>query len=102
MSTLTLERTEKGEQHRDEILALHASCKGNLVRVHELLVEQGATLSYQALTAFCRRHGIGQEPKVPVGHYDFGPGVEMQHDTSPHKVERQHERWGRNARFCSR
>ena len=82
-----LERTEKGEQHRDEILALHASCKGNLVRVHELLVEKGATLSYQALTAFCRRHGIGQEPKVPVGRYDFGPGVEMQHDTSPHDVE---------------
>src|SRR6266545_1802722 len=33
----TLSRTEKGEPHRDDILALFASCKGNLVRVHEEL-----------------------------------------------------------------
>jgi hypothetical protein len=57
------------------------------VRVHEELVAGGAELSYQALTAFCRRHGIGQPPVVPVGHYEFAPGEEMQHDTSPHEVE---------------
>ena len=27
-------RAEKAEPHRDEILALHKDCKGNLVRVH--------------------------------------------------------------------
>jgi transposase len=64
-----------------------ASCKGNLVRVHEELQADGATLSYQALTAFCRRQGIGQTPVVPAGRYHFEPGVEMQHDTSPHEVE---------------
>jgi hypothetical protein len=47
----------------------------------------GAALSYQALTAFCRRQGIGQTPVVPAGQYHFEPGVEMQHDTSPHEVE---------------
>ena len=62
-------------------------CKGNLVRVHEELVAGGATLSYAALTSFCRRQGIGQKPIVPSGRYDFAPGVEMQHDTSPHEVE---------------
>jgi hypothetical protein len=36
-------------------------------------------MSYQALTAFCRRQGIGQTPVVPVGQYHFEPGVEMQH-----------------------
>ncbi|MCW5807501.1 MAG: transposase [Deltaproteobacteria bacterium] len=41
-------------------------------------------MSYQALTAFCRRHGIGHAPPKPVGHYHFEPGKEMQHDTSPH------------------
>jgi len=56
------------------------------VRVHEELVASGAELSYQALTAFCRRQGIGQTPIVPVGRYHFDPGVEMQHDTSPHEV----------------
>ena len=82
-----LERDEKAEPHRDEILALLPECKGNLVRVHEELARQGATLSYQALTAYCRRHGIGHEPAKPAGRYDFAPGSEMQHDTSPHTVE---------------
>jgi hypothetical protein len=57
------------------------------VRVHEELQADGAALSYQALTAFCRRQGIGQAPVVPSGRYHFEPGVEMQHDTSPHEVE---------------
>ena len=79
-----LERAEKAEPLRDHIEDLYARCKGNLVRVHEELVATGAALSYQALTGFCRRHGIGHEPKKPAGHYHFDPGEEMQHDTSPH------------------
>jgi len=57
------------------------------VRVHEELTAGGAVLSYPALTAFCRREGIGHAPAVPAGQYHFEPGVEMQHDTSPHAVE---------------
>jgi hypothetical protein len=57
------------------------------VRVHEDLLADGAKLSYAALTAFCRRHGIGYEPPAPAGHYDWPPGVELQHDTSPHELE---------------
>lgn len=81
-----LDRAEKAEPYRDQILALFAACKGNLVRVYEELTAKGATLSYPALTAFCRRHSIGHEPKRPVGRYEFGPGEEMQHDTSPHRA----------------
>ena len=80
-------RQEKAEPYRQRILELLAQCKGNLVRVHEELSAEGAALSYAALTAFCRRQGIGQKPVVPSGHYDFKPGEEMQHDTSPHTVE---------------
>jgi transposase len=82
-----LHRTEKAEPYRQQILELFEKCKGNLVRVHEELVAGGAELSYTALTAFCRRHGIGYAPPVPAGRYDFAPGVEMQHDTSPHDLE---------------
>jgi transposase len=82
-----LMRPEKAEPYRQQILELLARCKGNLVRVHEELRALGAELSYQALTAFCRRHGITQSPVVPAGHYDFIPGEELQHDTSPHEVE---------------
>jgi hypothetical protein len=56
------------------------------VRVHEELTAAGAALSYQALTSFCRKHGIGQQPIVPAGQYHFEPGEELQHDTSPHDV----------------
>jgi transposase len=82
-----LHRTEKAEPHRQQILELFDRCKGNLVRVHEELLASGAELSYPALTAFCRRHGIGYAPPEPVGQYHFLPGEEMQHDTSPHEVE---------------
>ena len=82
-----IQRAEKAEPYREQILDLLTSCKGNLVRVHEELVASGAALSYQALTGFCRRQGIGQTPIVPAGQYHFEPGVEMQHDTSPHTVE---------------
>ena len=81
-----IERAEKAEPHREQILEWVDRCRGNLVRVHEELVKQGVTLSYPALTAFCRRHAIGSEPPAPVGHYDFAPGQEMQHDTSPHRA----------------
>ncbi|HUI44311.1 MAG TPA: IS21 family transposase [Terriglobia bacterium] len=83
----TLVRPEKATPYRDQILELYARCQGNLVRVHEELTASGAQFSYQALTAFCRRQGIGHEPKEPVGEYQFQPGQEMQHDTSPHRAE---------------
>jgi hypothetical protein len=50
-----LQRPEKAEPYRQQILELFEQCKGNLVRVHEELVASGgAELSYAALTAFCR------------------------------------------------
>ena len=80
-------RPEKAEPYRQQILELLDSCKGNLVRVQEELAASGAHLSYSTLTAFCRRHGIGQQPIVPSGNYHFQPGEEIQHDTSPHELE---------------
>jgi hypothetical protein len=81
-----IERAEKAEPHRAQILDWFDRCRGNLVRVHEELLAHGVAISYPALTAFCRRHGIGHAPPAPVGHYDFEPGQEMQHDTSPHRT----------------
>jgi len=81
-----LERQEKALEHRDDILRLLRECEGSFMRVHEELMKTGLQLSYPALTAFCRRHGIGQAPKQAAGRYDFAPGQEMQHDTSPHDL----------------
>jgi hypothetical protein len=77
-------RAERAEPWRDEILQLYARYEGHLGRVHEALSDLGVAVSYPALTAFCRRHGIGHTPPPPAGHYLFPPGQEMQHDTSPH------------------
>jgi hypothetical protein len=79
-------RPEKAEPHEADIRELYLRCRGNLVRVHEELTLAGASFSYQALTAFCRRHSIGHAPPKPAGRYHFEPGQEMQHDTSPHWV----------------
>ena len=81
------QRTEPLDGYGDRIVELHRQCKGNLVRVHEELQKELPDLKYATLTGYCRRHGIGKKVKVPAGTYDFGPGVEMQHDTSPHRVK---------------
>jgi hypothetical protein len=98
-----LHRPEKAEPYRQMILDLFPACKGNLVRVHEELIGSGASMSYSALTDFCRRQGIGQEPIVPAGRYHFEPGEETQHDTSPHEVQlagKQHKVQTASAVLC--
>ena len=77
-------RSSRAEEHQARITELFELCRGNLVRVHEELTGQGIALSYAALTAFCRRAGIGHPPRRPSGQYHFEPSQEMQHDTSPH------------------
>lgn len=82
------DRAEPLSAHLERIRELHGACKGNQVRVWEkLTAETGVEVAYSTLTGFCRRHGIGVVPKEPVGSYEFPPGQEMQHDTSPHTVE---------------
>src|ERR1019366_9980966 len=78
-----LARAEICDPYRQQILELMPRCKNNLARVQEELAASGAHVSYSALTAFCRRHGIGQAPVVAAGRYTYLPGAEMQHDTSP-------------------
>lgn len=80
-------RAELAEPWREQILELHSRYQGHLGRVHEELTARGATLSYPALTAFCRKHQIGSTPPAPAGHYTFTAGAEMQHDTSPHDAQ---------------
>ncbi len=82
-----LERDELLAPHIDRIRELHAACGGNRVRVVEELAAEGVEVAYPTLTAFCRRHDIGNKPKQRVGRYHFDLGEEMQHDTSPHTIK---------------
>jgi transposase len=81
------ERADQATPYLDAIQEQYGRCQGNLVRVWEELAARGIAIPYSTLTAACRRRGIGVEDKQPAGEYDFAPGKEMQHDTSPHRVE---------------
>lgn len=78
---------DQTEPHLPLVRELFTRCEGNRVRVKEELDAQKIVIPYSTLTAGLRRLGIGVEVKVPAGEYVFGPGVEMQHDTSPHDIE---------------
>jgi len=65
---------------------LYPRCKGNAVRIHELLkTDYRLTLAYSTVTKYIRDHQLRGGPRR-AGEYHFQPGEEMQHDTSPHKV----------------
>jgi transposase len=59
--------------------------RGNVVRVQELLADDGLEVGYSTLTRWAREAGLRSPPRR-AGEYDFAPGQEMQHDTSPHRV----------------
>ena len=82
-----IERAGQLDPFLGTIRDLNVACAGNLVRVHEeLFARHKVVVPYSTLTRFCREAGIGVVPKQAAGRYDFGPGAEMQHDTSPHNV----------------
>ena len=62
-----------------------ARARGNVVRVQELLADDGLAVRYSTLTRWAREAGLRSPPRR-AGEYDFAPGQEMQHDTSPHRV----------------
>jgi transposase len=67
------------------VKAAFEQARGNVVRVRELLADNGLEVSYSSLTRWVREAGLRSPPRR-AGEYDFAPGQEMQHDTSPHRV----------------
>ena len=69
------------------IRELFTRCKGNAVRIQEILKSDYDTdIAYSTLTRLIQEHELRGAVKR-VGSYQFEPGVEMQHDTSPHKIK---------------
>jgi transposase len=70
------------------IQELLKECGGNLVRVHERLTQDHQLpLAYSTLTYLVRKYQLKTSTTPQrIGEYDFKPGEEMQHDTSPHTV----------------
>lgn len=65
---------------------VYARAQGNAVRMAQILEdEDGSAPPYSTLTRWVREAELRAAPKR-AGRYDFAPGEEMQHDTSPHRV----------------
>jgi len=80
---------ESGTSFQDEMPLIReafVTCRGNVVRVQEILAEKGIAIGYSTLTRIAREQGLREPAKTRAGAYSFGPGEEMQHDTSPHKL----------------
>ena len=62
--------------------------EGNVIRIQEILQsEYNRTVPYSTLTRIVRELDLREDKKKRrSGTYEFGPGQEMQHDTSPHPV----------------
>lgn len=84
-----LPKKEPNDQKDDLIpiiKTLFERVNGNVVRVQEILkADYDQEISYSTLTRMTRSIDLRKAPQR-FGEYVYEPGVEMQHDTSPHKV----------------
>ena len=72
---------------QQSLAEVYAKAKGNAVRMAQILAdEHDLHPPYSTLTRWVREAELRQPPKRS-GQYHFEPGQEMQHDTSPHKME---------------
>jgi hypothetical protein len=82
----TVVKTSRYQQLRPVISDLFKSCRGNVVRIQEIVEEKhGHLIPYSTLTRIVRDLDL-RETKQRAGSYTFSPGQEMQHDTSPHTL----------------
>ena len=72
-----------------QIRLLFKRCEGSATRTHECLKrEHGVQMAYSTLTRYIRSLRLRQRRRGQKAHVEIvtGPGVEMQHDTSPIRV----------------
>jgi transposase len=79
------ERRCRYDDLSDRIRDAFVTTSGNVERVREILADEGHEVAYSTLTRIVRDLEL-RGGKNRAGSYTFGPGQEMQHDTSPHQV----------------
>ena len=86
-STPQRSATNKPPALRSLLPELFSKTRGNVVRMQELLRENHALeVPYSTLTYWVREAALREAVPARSGHYEFVPGEEMQHDTSPHRL----------------
>ena len=80
-------RESRYEDLSSAVREAFAVTSGNAVRVREVLAERyGRDVPYSTLTRIVRDLDLRENRHKRAGSYTFGPGEEIQHDTSPHQV----------------
>ena len=75
------------EAMQQRLAEVYARARGNAVRMAQILAaEYDLHTPYSTLTRWVRQAEL-RKPAKRSGEYHFAPGQEMQHDTSPHKLE---------------
>jgi hypothetical protein len=81
-------RSDKIQIDTQLLIALYKDCDGWVQRIHEKLTEeQGIEIGYSTLTEKIRELGLGKPRNQRCDRVPDKPGEEMQHDTSPYKVQ---------------
>ncbi len=81
-------RSDKIRIDAQLLIKLYKDCDGWVQRIHEKLVEEeGIEIGYSTLTEKIRELGLGKPRNQRCNRVPDKPGEEMQHDTSPYKVE---------------
>lgn len=93
--TKKITRPDQKQVPKELVSKLYADCQGYVERVHDKLKEEnGIEIGYSTLTRLVREMGLGG----PVQRRDTlvpdEPGAEMQHDTSPYKLQIGGQRMG--------
>ena len=80
-------RSDKVIIDEDLLRELYGKCSGYVQRIYEKLTEEhGIKVSYSTVLRNIHEYNIGADPGEPCSRVADMPGVEMQHDTSPHTV----------------
>ena len=81
-------RKDKIEIDPDLLAKLYGECQGRAQRVYEKLTEEeGIDVAYSTLTRMLREQGLSRKRPERCDRVLDEPGIEMQHDTSPYRVQ---------------
>ena len=81
-------RSDKIEIDADLLKRLYQQCDGFAQRVHEKLVEEEhIAIQYSTLTRLLRQLDMSREGERRCERVPDEPGAEMQHDTSPYRIQ---------------
>ena len=81
-------RKDKIEVDPELLRRLYGECQGWAQRIHEILTEEhDIQVGYSTLTKQIRELNLGNKESKRCGQVPDEPGAEMQHDTSPYRIQ---------------